>query len=315
MTISKITPSSTLAGQPYHDDWDETKGYKRILFQPGRAVQTRELNQLQTALQAELDYLGQYTFQNGAKLVGGASRHYYRPYVKLTSDGHDYSDWIGTTITGATSAVTATVKSYEHVDSNRDVLYIEYTNTGDSPYETHAFAVETITSTVANPTGADVVVHSSDGTGIGSFITIDEGIYYYNGYYIFVEAQTLLLNPYDNDPAYMIGFIVSESIVTATTDTSLNDNAAGTPNETAPGADRLAITATISKLELDVDDTEDDGFHTDVDIPDNWFSHSRIRGDLLIEPQDPIYLDKLSLLQPIMTHLTPLDLADIDQQS
>ena len=37
------------------DDFDETKNYHRVLFRPGYAVQARELTQLQTALQAQID--------------------------------------------------------------------------------------------------------------------------------------------------------------------------------------------------------------------------------------------------------------------
>jgi len=33
---------------PYFDDFDPTKKFYRILFRPGRAVQARELTQLQT---------------------------------------------------------------------------------------------------------------------------------------------------------------------------------------------------------------------------------------------------------------------------
>ena len=38
---------------PYYDDYDETKQFYRILFRPGRAVQARELTQLQTSLQKQ----------------------------------------------------------------------------------------------------------------------------------------------------------------------------------------------------------------------------------------------------------------------
>jgi len=58
-------------GAPYYDDFDETKNYHRILFRPGFAVQARELTQLQTALQAQIDKLGQYTFADGDRVLGG----------------------------------------------------------------------------------------------------------------------------------------------------------------------------------------------------------------------------------------------------
>ena len=35
-----------LSGNPYFDDFDDTKKFLRILFKPGYAVQARELTQL-----------------------------------------------------------------------------------------------------------------------------------------------------------------------------------------------------------------------------------------------------------------------------
>ena len=56
---------------PYFDDFDESKNYQRILFKPGVAVQARELTQLQTALQAQIDRHGRYAFKDGSRVVDG----------------------------------------------------------------------------------------------------------------------------------------------------------------------------------------------------------------------------------------------------
>ena len=56
---------------PYYDDFDETKNYQRILFKPGVSVQARELTQMQTALQAQIDRHGRYTFKDGSRVVDG----------------------------------------------------------------------------------------------------------------------------------------------------------------------------------------------------------------------------------------------------
>ena len=36
---------------PYYDDYDEDKGFLRVLFRPAYSIQARELTQLQTILQ------------------------------------------------------------------------------------------------------------------------------------------------------------------------------------------------------------------------------------------------------------------------
>ena len=72
--------------QPYYDDFDETKNYHRILFRPGYAVQARELTQLQTALQAQIDRYGQYAFKDGSRVLGGkVSINTEYDFIKLKS--------------------------------------------------------------------------------------------------------------------------------------------------------------------------------------------------------------------------------------
>ena len=56
---------------PYYDDYSETKKFLRILFRPGRAVQARELTQLQTILQKQIERGGTHFFKNGSRVFGG----------------------------------------------------------------------------------------------------------------------------------------------------------------------------------------------------------------------------------------------------
>ena len=70
---------------PYYDDFDKTKGYYRILFRPGYAVQARELTQLQTSLQNQIGSFGTWAFPDGKKVTGGelatdARVHYVKLY-------------------------------------------------------------------------------------------------------------------------------------------------------------------------------------------------------------------------------------------
>ena len=54
-----IDTTVTGSGTTYHDDYTESgnsnKNYLRILFQPGRSVQVRELNQIQSGIQDQID--------------------------------------------------------------------------------------------------------------------------------------------------------------------------------------------------------------------------------------------------------------------
>ena len=49
--------------EPYYDDYNADNAYYRILFRPGFAVQAREVTQLQTILQKQVERHGSHTFQ------------------------------------------------------------------------------------------------------------------------------------------------------------------------------------------------------------------------------------------------------------
>lgn len=55
---------------PYYDDYSEDKEFYKILYKPGVAVQSRELNQSQTILQNQVKRVGDYLFTNGDKVTG-----------------------------------------------------------------------------------------------------------------------------------------------------------------------------------------------------------------------------------------------------
>ena len=55
---------------PYYDDYDESKDYHKVLFKPAVALQARELTQLQTILQNQVEKFGSYVFKEGSIVKG-----------------------------------------------------------------------------------------------------------------------------------------------------------------------------------------------------------------------------------------------------
>ena len=59
----------------YHDDYNASgngdKNYLRVLFKPGYSVQVRELNQLQSALQDQVNRLGSSVWKDDIAVIGG----------------------------------------------------------------------------------------------------------------------------------------------------------------------------------------------------------------------------------------------------
>ena len=126
---------------PYYDDFDETINFHRMLFRPGLAVQARELTQLQTMLQNQIDRFGEHVFKEGS-VVKGCEVKYDRDqirYIKIRENdingtSANAAAFIGSTITGTTSGITAHVidalDGTEAAKQNTKTLYVYYTSGG-----------------------------------------------------------------------------------------------------------------------------------------------------------------------------------------
>ena len=247
---------------PYYDDFDTTDNFHRVLFRPGFAVQARELTTLQSVLQNQIEKFGTHMFKEGALVIpgqAGFTDEYYA--VKLQSSFNAtlvstyVADYIGKTITGATSGVKATVVGYELATTTDPLtLYVKYTQTGTDNVSTTFSDNEQIQANgvigtlVANSSSAQLQATSA--TATGSAANVEEGVYFVRGQFVRVTAQRIVLDKYTNTPSYRVGLSISETLVTPEADTSLLDNAQGSSNVNAKGAHRLKITLTLAKLPI-----------------------------------------------------------------
>jgi hypothetical protein len=256
---------------PYFDDFDATKQYYKVLFKPGTAVQVRELNQLQTILQNQIASFGQNIYKEGSVIKGCAFTfdNAYN-YVKLSDT---YSNTTALTITdlqglivknaaNLQATIVNTLPGLVSDGVNLNTIYIKYRNSAlysngsqqstFDPGETLSFYTEAGISQ-----GNVVAATVSNTTGLGYAFTTTSGIIFKKGYFIYVAPQTAVISKYTNIPDNIsVGFEAIESLVTSNADETLFDNAAGSPNYTAPGADRLKITPTlITKTTSDINKT------------------------------------------------------------
>ena len=88
--------------------------------------------------------------------------------------------------------------------------------------------------------------------GLGSAVNIEEGVYFIAGTFVYVPGGSITLSKYSNTPNNIIGLKVTETLVSSNTDSTLVDNSQGTPNASAPGADRYQISTTLIKEPLDI---------------------------------------------------------------
>lgn len=242
---------------PYYDDYNGDKGFYRVLFKPGFAVQARELTQLQTIMQEQVTRFGKHMFRDGSIVLpgsfdsethGGQNQGYGIPFVKIkdtNSTGGTFTlrNFIGQTLTGATNGVKA--KVIDVLDGtqnsvNTKTLYLRYISGGSSNNQIKLFAPnEVLTSSIGNVVANNSTVAST--TGYGSRFTINSGVLFAKNHFIKFPKQSIVISRYNPNPTAQIGFLLNEEIVQSDDDTTLLDPAMESSNYSAPGADRFKI--------------------------------------------------------------------------
>ncbi len=238
--------------------------YYKVLFNPGRSIQARELNTLQSILQDQVETFGSHIFKNGSMVIpGNVSYDGQFSAVKLNSSqyGINISNYIekylGKIIKGRESGVSAIVQliQFPNTEVEYITLYVKYIDS-DANYQISVFKdnetlyceedvdYQTTVITAGTPFATTTPFNS---TSIGSAVSINEGVYFIRGTFVRVPKQTIILDYYSNTPSYRIGLRITEEIITATDDFNLYDNAKGFTNYAAPGADRFKITLTLDK--------------------------------------------------------------------
>lgn len=230
---------------PYFDDYNDQKDFLRILFRPGYAVQARELTQLQTILQKQVERFGNHIFEEGSPVLGGQlTIDVDVTYIKMfaSTDGIDINvnDYFNKKIIGRNSGAIAKVVYGEPTQgSDNPTLFVKVLNGIDfEPNELVDDEENTLVSRIFT---------GSTSIGVGSLAHIDAGVYYTKGFFVRVDSQTISLNKYDNLPSLRVGLTIDESIIDEDDDNTLLDPANGSFNFTAPGAHRFSVSLKLDK--------------------------------------------------------------------
>jgi hypothetical protein len=282
---------------PYFDDFDQNKNYYKVLFKPGYPIQARELTTLQSILQNQIEKFGDHIFKEGAKVIPGqTSYNKFYNAVELNNEflGVSVSSYINSLVgvkikgdrSGISAVITKTLTSNESERGNT-TIYVSYLTA--STQDNRSFLFEdgenliveenvllSNNSFVSGSSFASTIRLNSN--SLGSSFTVSNGVYYLRGHFVNVPTQTIILDQYNNTPDYIIGFSIVEELVTSSFDETLSDNAKGFNNYTAPGADRLKISAILDKRLLTDDNSQ------------NFVEIARIQGGILRDtPNDTLY--------------------------
>ena len=285
---------------PYFDDFDVEKQFYKILFKPAYAVQARELTQLQTILQNQVEQFGDNIYQEGTIIKGcNFTNLNGLQYVKLVDKtGFDVEQFVSRASTaiisgivtdvdvvyelenaaGLKASIIAATRGFETRPPDLNTFFINYLNTNGVVQRFIAGENLTITKYVYNGSvlvpslqeGGDPldpdwninVTLQSNPAGKSFGIRASAGVVFQKGHFLFTEDQTLVVSKYTDVPDDLsVGYEVTESLVSSLQDNSLYDNANSSSNANAPGADRLKMVPVLVVKSTAIADI-DAGFFT-----------------------------------------------------
>jgi len=259
---------------PYYDDFNLSKGFLRVLFKPGYALQARELTQAQTLLQNQISKLGDHLFKDGSRVLGGAISVRNSNYIMIDSGVNsplggvtNYSSLVGGYLKSAVANDTTEAKIVHFIppDVSRDgklILIIDFI----SGYQySGTFNFQKDDTIISDLSVSSNLPYSTRGRC--KLVTVTDGIFYIDGFFVRTEKQVFA--PYKNESTHRnlemnnytdltqkIGFYINKDNVTEKDDSTLRDPSTGSYNYNAAGADRYTITPTLTQYA--VEDTPTD---------------------------------------------------------
>lgn len=258
---------------PYYDDYDEAKNFHRILFRPEVAVQARELTQLQSILQNQIERFGDNIYVEGTIIQGcstsidSAYEYIKLPDLRIDNQTVVPSEYEGLRVVSATTSnlqaiVINSANGLEYQNPDLHTLYVKYLNTGTAGEKTFAAEEELAIYSNTDPSNttslstslsvkvapSQIESKNTNPTGTAYAFTVGEGIIFQKGFFVkLASPSTVIVSKYSSSPHNVsVGFSTDESIITEYTDSTLYDNASGYTNSNAPGANRLKLTPTLT---------------------------------------------------------------------
>jgi hypothetical protein len=251
------------------------------------------LTQLQTILQNQVEQFGDNIFKEGTIIKGcNFTELSALKYVKVNETpvnilnpdvaatvnefvgGIDEETGIETfyEILGATTSLRALIIAasfgFETNDPDLSTFYINYLNSNNAQekvfdqgetLEIYRYTIENDVTSVGIKVAEFSVTSRANHVGNSFGVESAVGITYQKGHFLYAKPQIVILSKYTNVPNNIsVGYRVSERLISSLTDNSLYDNSIGTPNQNAPGANRLKlepILVAIPTNEADADST------------------------------------------------------------
>lgn len=165
-----------LSVAPYHDDYDDSKNYYRVLVKPGFSVQTREFNQIQSIFQGQIESFADHVFKNGTIVSGcGIKFDPQFSYVKLTDtdgdgndvDPEDLTDLMVKNANNVTGIILEGLSGFETQAPNLNTIYVRYISSGDDKI-TKTFAADQLLTVYDNTAPVESIVVNAGGSSFAN---------------------------------------------------------------------------------------------------------------------------------------------------
>lgn len=175
---------------PYFDDFSPEKNYYKVLFRPGVALQARELSQVQSILQDQIEKFGDHIFKSGTIISGVNFRYNFKyNYVKildLQTDGQPVvpAAYVGLLARNSNNLIAQIVNhkdGFQARDPDTNYLYLKYINAGVNG-NTSTFTVD------------DVLTIYGDSYQLYDFNVINGGVGFSNSDAVQITSALLVAN-------------------------------------------------------------------------------------------------------------------------
>ncbi|WP_341715289.1 DUF4815 domain-containing protein, partial [Limnobacter sp.] len=253
--------------------------FHRILFNSGRPLQARELTQLQTILQTQIQRFADNVFLDGASVGASGAGVQSASYVIIENlpSGRLAKDYEGVTLVGPASTDTTGLRFHVvHAEEATDdgdfpTLYGYYLSANQSsvnqpiqtiaPIYAEAEELVDIRSLTGIPEALDAVtVRTQPGssqiqsTGRGLLFGVKKATFWTQGHFVFAPEQLIVISKYNTTSDVDVGFEVKQDIITEDDDESLYDNQGAVPNLSSPGAHRYRIRLVLTEKDAVADE-------------------------------------------------------------
>ena len=226
------TFTSTTFSNTYKDDYNDSAGYYKVLFNSGRALQARELNQLQTVIQEQIRRMADNIFLDGAAVDTSGAGVFTADYIILETltSGRSAEDYVGVTLQGPSTSDTSGLQfTVVHgVDQTDDgdypTLYGVYTSANqavasqDTQTSQLTYAEGDVLQDIVTLSGGNGVANATVRTqpGGSSVTSIGKGLlfgtqsasFWTQGYFVLAHKQLIAISKYTTTADVDVGFRV-----------------------------------------------------------------------------------------------------------